>query len=73
MRSFEFWSGAVSTADLITFDELDEIESILEGLYPDGMSETEINDIFWFDTDFIAECLGYSDFEELYQERTKSA
>lgn len=33
------------------------------------MSDTEINDIFWFEEDFIAETLGYNDFEELMNDR----
>lgn len=69
LRDFEFWSGAKQTAELLTDEELDTIESMLEDIYPDGMSETQVNDIFWFEDEFIAECLGYEDFETLYNER----
>ena len=65
LRSFEFWSGAKNTAEYLTFGELDMIEEILEELYPEGLSETEVNDIFRFEEDTIAEWLGYSDFEEI--------
>lgn len=65
LRSFEFWSGAKDTVKYLTYEELDQIEAILEDLYPDGMSETEINDFFWFEEDTIAQWLGYNDFEEL--------
>lgn len=71
LRDFEFWSGARQTVELLTDEELDTIESILEDIYPDGIDETTVNDIFWFDDDFIAECLGYEDFETLYKERKK--
>ena len=65
LRNFEFWAGAEDTAKYLTLEELDTIESHLEELYPEGMTETELNDLFWFDDDFIAELLGYNDFEEI--------
>lgn len=63
--NFNFWSGARDTVKHLTSDDLNTIESILEDTNPDGLSETEINDFFWFEEDTIAEWLGYSDFEEL--------
>lgn len=65
LRNFDFWSGARDTVKYLTDEELDTIESILEDSYPDGMSDTEINDFFWFEDDTIAEWLGYEDFEEI--------
>ena len=65
LRDFEFWSGARETVNYLTCDELDTIESLLEDIYPDGMEDTQINDIFWFEEDWIAEMLGYNDFEEI--------
>ena len=65
LKNFEFWSGAVDTVKYLTDDEMDTIESMLEEIYPDGMSDTEINDFFWFDDDTIADWLGYSSFEEI--------
>ena len=62
---FEFWAGAKDRVDYLTDRELEQLEKIFEELYPDGMDETQINDIFWFEEDWIAEMLGYSDFEEL--------
>lgn len=65
LRNFEFWSGARDTVKYLTEDELDEIEEILEELHPEGMDETEINGIFWFEDDTIARWLGYDNFEEI--------
>lgn len=70
LREFEFWCGGMSTASLLTEDELDIIDYCLSELYPDGLTPTEINDILWFDDDWIAEMLGYQDFDTLYTERT---
>lgn len=65
LSNFEFWSGAVDRVKYLTDDELDTIEAILEDVYPDGMDETQINDLFWFEEDWIAEMLGYEDFEAI--------
>lgn len=65
LRNFEFWSGAEDTVKYLTYEELDKIEEMLEELNPNGMSETEVNDFFWFEDDTIAEWLGYNDFEEI--------
>ena len=65
LTDFDFWSGARDTVKYLTYDELEQIETILEDIYPDGMSDTQINDIFWFEDDWIAEMLGYEDFEAI--------
>ena len=67
LRNFEFWSGALDTVKYLTDDELDTIEEILEELYPDGMDETEINSLFYFEDDTIARWLGYDSFEEIME------
>ena len=64
LRNFEFWSGAKENANELTSAQLDEVETILEDLYPNGMDETQINDLFWFDFDTIKEWLGITEEEE---------
>lgn len=64
LRDFEFWSGAKQNANELTDTQLDEVETILEDLYPEGMEETQINDLFWFDFDTIKEWLGITDEED---------
>lgn len=68
LKDFEFWSGAKETAKYLTAKQMDTVEAVLEDLYPDGMSETEINDIFWFEEDTIADWLGYDSFDEIMEE-----
>lgn len=58
LRNFEFWSGAKGRAEMMTCEELDSVENALEELYPDGMTDTEINDLFWFDFDYVCELIG---------------
>lgn len=58
LRDFEFWAGAKENAQKLTPEQLDEVEQNLEEIYPDGIDETTINDIFWFDFDQICVWLG---------------
>lgn len=67
LRSFEFWGGALATVKYLTDEELDTIEEILDETNPEGLSETEINDTFWFGDDEIAYWLGYDSFEEIME------
>lgn len=58
LTNFEFWSGAKCRAEQLTYEELEQLEYILEDIYPDGMDEVLINDLFWFDFPIICEWLG---------------
>ena len=71
IKDFEFWSGAKDRVKYLTFDELDALEEMLEECYPDGIGETELNDIFWFEEDMIAEWLGYNNFDEIMERGSK--
>ena len=72
LKDFDFWSGAKDTVKYLTEDEVNQIETILEDCFPDGMSDTEINDFFWFEDDTIAEWLGYSSFDDImYRENNE--
>ena len=65
LRNFEAWSGAIETKNLILDAGLEEeFEGLIEELYPDGLSDTELNDILWFDSDWILENLGIKEEEE---------
>lgn len=65
IKTYGAWSGAVQTVDTLTDAQAEELEAQLEELYPDGMGETELNDLLWFETDWIAEMLGFADWEDL--------
>lgn len=69
LHNFEFWGGAKDRACLLTYDELDEIESILELEYQDGISDTELNDLFWFDFDYVCNLIGLSEEEVFNREK----
>ena len=69
LADFEFWSGACFLADKLTEDDFSTVESFLEENFPDGMTDTEINDFFWFDGDVVAQILGYEDEDGFYKSR----
>ncbi len=64
IRDFNFWSAAKERAAKLTDGQWDVIESQLDYLYPEGMSEGQLNEIFWFDFDTIVRMLGYDDEED---------
>lgn len=63
--TYKPWSGAVSTWEtIIDNDKLDELDAFLDELYPEGLSEVELNDLLWFDSEYVLENLGLSEEEE---------
>ena len=60
LNDFHFWSGAVSRWKEI--EELgleNDVMDIIEDQYPNGLTNTELNDLIWF---------GFDDFIEENQE-----
>ena len=69
LNSFEAWSGAKDTLDRIQREgKCAELENILEELYPDGMTETELNDLLWFEPETVYEWLGIRSEEQIKKE-----
>lgn len=68
LGDFKFWSGAEDTAQRIWEEKGEEgweqLEAILEDLYPDGIDETELNDLLWFDAETVYEWLGIGEEDE---------
>ena len=64
LTSFQFWAGGKDNADRFTYEELETLEYMLEDIYgEDGIDETMLNDIFWFEPETLCEWLDI-DFEE---------
>ena len=69
ISDFEAWSGAKETQQrIIDENKEDEFDQLIEELYPVGIDETQLNDILWFEEDWIFEQLGISDEEEQEEE-----
>lgn len=64
LTRFEPWSGAVDTYNTIwNAGKLTDLENLLEELYPDGIEETNLNDLLWFDSEWVLNTLGIEDEE----------
>lgn len=65
LESFDAWSGAVETKEaVIAAGKSKEFEAMIDEIYPDGVTETELNDLLWFDADFVYASLGMVGGEE---------
>jgi len=57
LSEFKFWSGAKNHS--FNYTELSLIECTLEDLYHENVpSETDINDLFWFQEEEICDWIG---------------
>ena len=73
LSEFHFWSDACYRAEQLTIEQLDRLDDVIQewmqwGEYsPDGHipSDDEINNLFWFDEDLIANMLGFGNWEAL--------
>lgn len=64
LANFDAWSGAKDTKQTILENNKgDEFDSLIEELYPDGLSETQLNDLLWFEPEWIYESLGITEEE----------
>ncbi len=64
LNEFEPWSGAVSTWELIVeANKVDALDFMLEDLYPEGITSTELNDLLWFESDWVLDMLGIDESE----------
>ena len=59
------WGGATEVKNIIINEGLEEeFGSLIDELFPNGLSATELNDILWFDYEYIFNCLGIEYIEE---------
>lgn len=58
------WGGAAETWDIIVEeDKVQALDGLLEEMYPEGLTVTQLNDILWFESDFVFDNLGI-DYDE---------
>jgi len=66
LDNFEAWEGTKQTLQKIReAGKFEDLEMLLDDLYPDGIDEVKLNDILWFDNDWIFESLGMKPEEEV--------
>ena len=57
LTEFDFWNGAKQHE--FTYNELKELEYIIEDLFNEKPpTETEINDLFWFEEEILCSFIG---------------
>jgi len=66
IEDFEAWSGGKDTLEtIIRAGKAAELENLLIETGPaDGWDETGVNDILWFESDWLFEMLGISPDED---------
>lgn len=67
LKDFHAWSGGKATLTyLIKHNLVDKAEDAIVDLFArEPISETELNDILWFEDEYLCECLGIT-LDELY-------
>lgn len=66
---FEAWSGGEDTLDvLIEKGMCENVESMIEDIFPDGCTDSELNDFLWFERDTIADWLGFDSWEDFEED-----
>ena len=65
LTDFRFWSGAKDHS--FTYNELKDLEFVLEDCFSEELTDTSVNDMFWFEEEFLCESIGL-DYDE-YLER----
>lgn len=58
LSCFPFWGPAVDNAEELTEKEMDMVEAILVDLYPDGMREVDVNDLFAYEFEVVCGWIG---------------
>lgn len=71
LRDFEFWGEAANNVAYFTATELEQLEGALEEVYyqEEYITATDLNDLFWFEKDWLAEILGYTNFDEIIERK----
>lgn len=59
LKRFQAWGGGIPTLGRVKeHGKCRELEAVLEELYPDGMTETELNNLLWFDAEEVFKWCG---------------
>lgn len=69
LENFKAWSGAKTTLERIQNEgKCGQFERILEECYPEGITETQLNDLLWFDDEWCYETLGIRSYDKVKEE-----
>lgn len=69
LETFEAWSGTVGTLDRVrNAGKCAQLEAALELDYPEGMTEGGLNDLLWFEPEWVYEVCGIRTEEKIRAE-----
>lgn len=69
LDDFKPWSGAISTYDRIVREgKLDRLEAELDALYDGEMTDTQLNDLLWFEPDEVYRMCGMRNETDINEE-----
>ena len=65
LSNFDAWGGATGTVDkILDANKENEFDDLINEIYPDGIDQTELNDLLWHDEDWILSSLRIEDEED---------
>ena len=70
--NFKAWSGGKDTLDDLSSSDIEKLQDVIESAYPDGMTDTQLNDLLWFERDWIAEVLDYRNVDAMFNGDSES-
>ena len=69
LKDYKPWDGAVDTYKTIEYsDKFEDLERFIEELYPDGISFTDLNDLLWYEKEFVFGYIGIQEEDEEEEE-----
>lgn len=58
LNTYEPWSGAIDTWEIVkTAGKVEELDFLLEDMYPNGIEATDLNDLLWSESSWIYDML----------------
>lgn len=59
ISEFSAWSGGEYTQNRIIQEcKEDEFDFLMNSMFPDGLTDTQLNDMLWFEEEWIYDMLG---------------
>ena len=72
LKNFEPWGSAECVFYRLSLGEIEILEETIEDIYPNGIDETDLNDIFWHNKEWVFETLGiFTDNDETWEDKQK--
>lgn len=72
LRDFEFWSGGRDTFkdlealdEVVDYDVFETLENAFDAVEFYEVTDTELNNMLWFEREYIASILGFDSYADL--------